>query len=128
MRAEGKQAMNSTVTKLLHRWFAWLLVLPLAAGSFTLASYWTINHNPLTSGNTVEIAGINGLPNLLARSRARAAKLQVILDATKAELQQINQDIVTYKGKAVQTNNWAATQSTTAPTTSGTTGASGVIK
>ena len=114
--------------KLLHRWFAWLLVLPLAAGSFTFASYWTLHHNPLTSGNTVEITGISGLPNLLARSRARTAKLQVILDATKSELQQINQDIVSYKGKAVLTKQWTATQSTTAPTTSATTGASGVKK
>lgn len=120
--------MNSTATKLLHRWFAWLLVLPLAASSFTFASYWTLHHNPLTSGNTVEFAGLKGLPNLLARSKARSAKLQVILDATKAELQQINQDIVTYKGKAVQTKKWAATQSTSAPATSAKTGASGVKK
>lgn len=120
--------MSSNVIKLLHRWFAWLLVLPLAAGSFTFASYWTLHHNPLTSGNTVEIAGLKGLPNLLARSRARSAKLQIILDATKAELQQINQDIIHYKGKAVLTKQWAATQSTTAPATSATTGASGVKK
>lgn len=120
--------MNSNVIKFLHRWFAWLLVFPLAAGSFTFASYWTLHHNPLTSGNTAEIAGLKGLPNLLARSRARSAKLQIILDATKAELQQINQDIVAYKGKAVATKQWASTQSTTAPTTTTTTGASGVVK
>lgn len=120
--------MNSNVIKFLHRWFAWLLVFPLAAGSFAFTSYWTLHHNPLTSTNTVEIAGLNGLPNLLARSRARSAKLQVILDASRAELQQINQDIVAYKGKAVATKKWAATQSTTAPATSGTTGASGVKK
>jgi hypothetical protein len=120
--------MNSNAIKLIHRWFAWLLVFPLAAGSFSFASYWTLHHNPLTAANSVDIAGIKGLPNLLARSKARTAKLQVILDATKSELQQINQDIVSYKGKAVATKAWAATQSTTAPATSGTTGASGVKK
>lgn len=120
--------MNSNVIRFIHRWFAWLLVFPLAAGSFSLASYWTLHHNPLTTGNTAEIAGVKGLPNLLARSVARSAKLQIILDATKTELVQINTDIVAYKGKAVATKKWTATQSTTAPATTATTGASGVVK
>lgn len=122
--------MNSSVIKFVHRWFAWLLVFPLAVGSFSFASYWTLHHNPLTAANSVEITGTKGLPNLLARSLARTAKLQIILAATKSELQQINQDIVSYKGKAVATKAWTATQSTTttAPTTSGKTGASGVKK
>lgn len=116
--------------KFIHRWFAWILVLPITGLSFTLTSYWTLNHNPLTTDNGLAVAGTPGLPTQLARSRARMAKLQIILAATQQELQQINADIVSYKGKAVATKKWAAAQPTTAPPpgTSATTGPSGVKK
>ncbi len=116
--------------KFIHRWFAWILVVPITGLSFTVTSYWTLNHNPLTTDNGLAVAGTPGLPTQLARSRARLAKLQIILGATQQELQQINADIVSYKGKAVATTKWAATQPTTPlpPGTSATTGPSGVVK
>jgi hypothetical protein len=120
---------NSKMTRFLHRWFAWLLVFPLAIASFTLSAFWTLNHNPATTDNGIALAGNPGLPNQLARSQARIAKLQIILQATQSEIQQINTDIVAYSGKAVATKKWAAAQPKTAlPATNATTGASGAKK
>lgn len=120
--------MNLSATKFIHRWFAWILVFPLAGTVFTLASLWTISHNPLTDSNAGSgVAGTGGVGSQLARSQARIGKLQVILDASKAELQQVNTDISLYTGKAVKTNAWAKTQaSNPAPATNTTTKASGV--
>ena len=120
---------NSAMIKFIHRWFAWLLVFPIAGASFSFAAYWTLGHNPLTTDNGIAVAGRPGLPNELARSQARIAKLQIILQASQSEIQQINTDIVAYSGKAVQTKSWAASQpKTPLPATSATTGASGVKK
>jgi len=122
-----KKKMILIMTNFIHRWFAWILIFPLTGALFTVASLWTLSHNPLTdssAGSGVE--GTGGLSHQIARSQARIGKLQVILDATNAQLQQINSDIALYTGKAVKTKAWAKTRAANpVPATNSTTKASG---
>lgn len=124
--------LSSKATDRLHRWFAWLLVAPVAAFSFAVTAYWTLTHNPLTAASNAGNSAVVS-DSQLALSRARAAKLQVILGASKAELATINADIKRYSGKAVATQKWASSSTNIkaaaakpAPATNATTGASGV--
>ena len=122
-----KKKVNSIMTNFIHRWFAWILVFPLTSALFTFASLWTLSHNPLLDSSAGSgVQGTGGLSYQLARSQARIGKLQVILDATNAQLQQINSDISLYTGKAAKTKAWAkTTASNSAPATNSTTKASG---
>lgn len=124
--------VSSRMTDLLHRGIAWLVVAPVAGAAFGAASFWTLQHNPLQAAN--EAASLAS-PEQLARSQARVAKLNVILQANQTELRLINAQTKAYRGKSAATRTWAASTSNIAtaakaapPATQATTGASGVKK